>query len=52
MKNYEDIFKYIVSKNVNLELKDISGMTPLHYTCKSNSLEIFKILIEKNVDIN
>jgi len=43
--------KTILTKHVNLSLKDEQGLSPLHHAAKANSLECIKLLVHENPDL-
>ena len=41
-----------LKNGVYIDLADQNGLTPLHYAVHSNRLELVKILVEHNADVN
>jgi ankyrin repeat protein len=41
---------FIIKKKVNLNAKEISGMTPLHIVTRQNNLDAIKLLLSNNAD--
>lgn len=48
----QEIVKYLLSRDVKTETKDIYGYTPLHIAVRLNQLDIAKALIEKKASVN
>lgn len=48
-----DIVAFLLSKpDVNVNSISHSGETPTHFTCRSGSLEVLKLLVEKNAELD
>lgn len=48
----QSVFNYLVTNNVNLELKNKYGETPLHSAISARSFEVAELLINKEADVN
>lgn len=48
-KNYEKLFNYLVTNNIDLEQSNLSGRKPIHLTCIKNNIKMVKLLIDHNV---
>lgn len=46
-----EIVKLLLEKGAEVNVKNINGMTALHYGCRSNNLEIVKFLLEKDAKV-
>ncbi|EFC38309.1 predicted protein [Naegleria gruberi] len=44
-----EIVKYLISKNANVNLIDVSGETALHKACKKGNLEMVKLLLKAGI---
>jgi ankyrin repeat protein len=43
----------LLQKKADINLSDLQGQTPLHHAaCRSDSSDIIKLLLSKNVDVN
>ncbi len=50
--NDDTTLKYLISKNVNLNVKDIFGKTPLHYGIENNATKTVQILLDNGADLS
>ena len=50
--NSVELVKYFISKNYDLNDKNINGQTPLHLAIERGNKEIIKLLIDSGADIN
>ena len=46
-----DICRLLVDKGAQMEAKDVSGDTPLHWAACSGHIEIFRLLCDRGADI-
>jgi ankyrin repeat protein len=44
--------EYLLKNKININLNNESGDTALHWACRKNNLEIFKLLIKYKADVN
>ena len=51
---YEKTLKYLLTKKVNLNIRDENGLTPLHFVSSNNgiSTDLAKLLINKGANVN
>ena len=47
-----ELVKYLLSQNINLDIKDIYGYTPLHIAVRLDQLDIARELIAKGAKVN
>ena len=51
-KNYQEILKYFLDNNLDLNKRDKYGFFPLSYAMDKDNIEIMKMLLKKGLDIN
>ena len=55
-KEYTEVdalkIKDLIERGANVNTRDKWGLTPLHWACDKNSIELTKMLIEKGANIN
>lgn len=47
-----EVFKYLASRNVDLEAADIVKMRPIHHACAFKNIQVIQYLLEHKVNIN
>ncbi len=52
IKNYIPIIEDLSEKNIDVNLKDFSGNSALHYAVRSGMVDIVKLLIDKGANVN
>lgn len=54
LNDYQDFFNFLITYNVyiNLNCRDNYGQTLLHRACKKGNVEIVKLLLTYNIEIN
>jgi ankyrin repeat protein len=52
LKGDYELCKNLLAQNMDPNLKDYAGWSPLHEACSNGNLEIVQLLIENNADIN
>jgi ankyrin repeat protein len=47
-----EVLKYVIDKNIDLNVKNIDGNKPIHYICKYARFEMLKYIVEKGIKID
>ena len=51
-KTPEIVTNFLISKGADVNIKDKTEYTPLHYASRNNNLELVKLLIAKGANVN
>jgi len=51
-EEYLGVIKELIKRNVNINIADDAGLTPLHHALYKENINIIKLLIENNVELN
>ncbi|NWK57712.1 ankyrin repeat domain-containing protein [Verrucomicrobiaceae bacterium N1E253] len=46
-----EIIQFLIDREVDLNAQDVEGWTPLHFAVRSRNLEVVKLMINYNLDI-